>query len=153
MTRFAIAVAVVVFCAPICARAGSNNADFRCQSTQGKAKVTLEGNIPGDFASFELRLSGPTGTSTMSDRDDRISVIENFAKGVFTIAVTRADDRNLLLYAVPSTVKRTGGPNGETKATFSAVLLEAPKPGYSGPVAYDSVLRNVKLSCTYEYSI
>jgi len=116
-------------------------------------KVTLDGDIPGDFASFELRLSNSAGTVTVSDREERISVIENFAKGVFTIAVTRADDRGLSLYALPDTIKRSVGPNGETRAKFAAVLVNAPKPGYVGPVNYDSMLRDIRLTCAYEYSI
>lgn len=153
MFRFVIAAALVSSCMASTARAGANNADFHCVSTQGKTKVTLDGNIPGDFASFELRLSDSVGTTVMSDQRERISVVENFAKGVFTIAVTREDGRNLLLYALPATVKRSVGPDGESRARFSAVLLEAPKPGYEGPASYETTLRNVSLSCTYEYSI
>jgi hypothetical protein len=154
MARIAILVVLIALCmAPTAAHAGANNADFHCTSIPGAPKITLDGNIPGDFASFELQLSNSAGTTTMSDRDERISVIQDFGKGVFTIAVTRADDRNLLLYALPATVKRSVGPNGETRAKFSAVILEAPKPGYSGPVNYESILRDVRLSCTYEYSI
>ena len=153
MSRYIIAAALSASCLASTARAGANNADFHCVSTQGKAKVTLDGNIPGDFASFELRLSDSVGATVMTDRHERISVVENFAKGVFTIAVTREDGRNLLLYALPATVKRSVGSGGESRARFSAVLLEAPKPGYEGPASYETTLRDVSLSCTYEYSI
>ena len=135
------------------AQAGAANADFHCTSAPGAPKLALEGNIPGDFASFELRLSSETATETMTDADERISVIENFAKGVFTVAVTRADDRNLLLYALPTTIKLTRGPNREVRASFSAMLLQAPKPGHLGPQTYESTLRDVPLTCTYVHSI
>ena len=135
------------------ALAGAASADFHCTSAPGAPKLSLDGNIPGGFASFELRLSSETATETMTDGDERISVIENFAKGVFTVAVTRSDDRNLLLYALPTTIKRTRGPNREVRASFSAMLLQAPKPGHLGPQRYESTLRDVPLTCTYVHSI
>ena len=133
--------------------AGTANADFHCASAPGASKLTLDGNIPGDFASFELRLSNEHATETMTDEDGRISVIENFAQGVFTVAVTGSDDRNLLLYALPATIKHTSGPNREVRASFSAMLLQAPKPGHLGPQTYESTLRDAPMSCTYAHSI
>lgn len=154
MVRIVFATAVCALClASPDARAGAANAQLHCVSPSGDARIALAGDIPGDFASFELRLSDATATTTMSDRDERISVIENFAKGVFTIAGTRSDDRNLLLYALPASIKRILGPNREFRAKFSAVLLEAPRPGRAGPVSHDSTLRNIRLSCAYEYAI
>lgn len=154
MTRIAVSAFFLGLCfAPSEGLAGSNNADFHCTSSPGSAKLALDGNIPGDFASFELRLSNSAGTTTMSDHNERISVIENFEKGVFSIAVTSADYRNLLLYAIPATIKHSAGPYGESKARFSAVILEAPEPGNVGPVNSESTLRNIRLSCTYDYAI
>lgn len=89
----------------------------------------------------------------MSDNNETINVITDFSKGVFTVAVTLKDTRQLLLYAIPSTVKTQSGANGLIKARFDAILLEAPKPGYEGEVTYNSLIHKVPLACTYKYSI
>ena len=149
----AIAASLVVLLWSSAVHAGAANADFHCTSAAGAPKLTLDGDIPGDFASFELRLSSQAATATMTDREERISVVENFAKGVFSIAVTKADDRNLLLYALPATVKHSRGPNSEVRAHFSAVLLQAPRPGHVGAATNESTLRNIPMTCTYVHYI
>ena len=89
----------------------------------------------------------------MADNNGTINVITAFDKGVFTIAVSLKDTRNLLLYAIPKTVKAHGGSRREVKARFEAILLEAPKPGYKGPVNYDSIVEDVPLTCSFEHAI
>jgi hypothetical protein len=79
--------------------------------------------------------------------------VEGFENKVFTITVARKDGRNLILYAIPrAIIYKTRWHT--THARFNAVLMEAPKPGYSGPsYIYDSMIREVKMVCTYDYEI
>jgi hypothetical protein len=155
MTRIPVILALALLCvASSNAIAGAANATFRCDSAPDRgSKVTIEGTIPGDFAEFELRLIDSNGSIAMSDSRETISVITDFANGVFTLSVARGDQRNLSLYALPKTVKHSRGASRETVATFTAVLVEAPKPGYVGPVNYDAMIRNVRMSCKFSHSI
>jgi hypothetical protein len=134
--------------------AGASNATLECNPKSAQSSTTLTGSIPGDFAEFSLQLKNKNGVVNMSENNETINVIADFKKGVFTVAVTLKDTRNLLLYAIPNTVKtQSGGANRQIRARFDAILLEAPKPGYNGEVTYDSLIRKVPLACTYEYEI
>ena len=152
MGRTAFVVSCAIFLLPGIVLAGASNATIECNTKYGKSGITLSGSIPGDFAEFELRIKNANGVFDMADNNGTINVITAFDHGVFTIAVTMKDTRNLLLYAIPKTVKAQGGNSREVKARFDAILLEAPKPGYKGPVNYDSVVRDVPLNCSFEHA-
>jgi hypothetical protein len=139
--------------APSRAEAGAANATLRCEGKDGKAAVKLEGEIPGDFAEFQLTLSRGKDSLELSEASDEIHVVEAFADKAFSFVVTRKDGRHLKLYARPATVKPSKGAHDAVDASFEAVLLEGPKPGHSGPVDYEAFVRNVKLRCQYHYSI
>lgn len=139
--------------APAPVRAGAANATLRCEGRDGKAAVKLEGEIPGDFAEFQLTLSRGKDKLELSEASDEIHVVEAFADKAFSLVVTRKDGRHLKLYARPATVKPSKGAHDAVDARFEAVLLEGPKPGHSGPVNYEAFVRNVKLRCEYHYAI
>lgn len=135
--------------------AGSGPARISCKSISKKGRtITLKGFIPATEFGFDLVLSDGTSNISMTeDAEDKIYVVEGFENKVFTITVARKDGRNLILYAIPRTIiYKTRWHT--THARFNAVLMEAPKPGYSGPsYIYDSMIREVKMVCTYDYEI
>jgi len=136
---------------PLLCSAEASNAKLSCKSTTTNGNnITLNGMIPGDFAEFYLELKMGGKVIFMNDNKDSIYVITDFDQQVFTVAVGRQDGRDLLFYAVPNTLK-TKGNKQYVKATFAAVLMEGPKPGYKGPVTYHAMLHNVKMQCIYEY--
>jgi hypothetical protein len=100
-----------------------------------------------------LKLEVGGNSIVMSYPDDKIEVVTELSKGVFTLAVAHSDGRALRLYAVPSSVKVKGGSRSLFDATFDALMLEAPRPGYSGPLTAASVLKDVKLTCTLNHHI
>lgn len=148
MRRTAFVVGCAISLLPGIVLAGASDATLECNTKSGKGGITLSGSIPGDFDEFELRLKSANGVFDMDDNNGTINVITAFDKGVFTIAVSlKEDTRNLLLYAIPKTVKAHGGSRRLVKARFEAILLEAPKPGY------DSIVEDVPLTCSFEHDI
>lgn len=134
--------------------AGSNAARISCKSISKNGRaITLKGVIPATEFAFDLVLSdGRSNISMTEDAQDNIYVIEAFEHNVFTITVARKDRRHLLLYAIPKTIIAKKGPH-VIHAKFNAILMEAPKPGYSDPNLYDSFFHEVKMVCTYDYEI
>jgi hypothetical protein len=138
---------------PSLALAGEANAQLSCVSTASKlGSVKLSGSIPGDFAEFSLVLTNKDGAITLDDSKATISVIEDFKNRVFTVSVT-GKQHSLLLYALPKTILSKNDAENGLKVRFAGVLREAPKPGYQGSSAYESLLRDVPISCVYRYSI
>jgi hypothetical protein len=148
-----LVAAIVLSLSSSAVLAGANNAELQCNAVS-HGGLSLKGSIPGDFAEFDLTLKGPKGSISMSDKtNDKISVIDVFKHGVFTLDISQSAGRGLVLYAIPRTVKYVGGANREKKAAFDAVLMAAPIPGYSGPDNYDSWLHDVPFKCKYSFSI
>jgi hypothetical protein len=138
--------------------AGSNNASLECVATSKNGSgLKLSGSIPVDEAWFKLKLSNKHGEIVLSDPKEKIVVITAFKKSVFTMSVILADSRELILYAIPASVKAQGGDSREVKANFDAILLAAPRPGYVGEVnynsIYDSIIRNVPMRCSFQHSV
>lgn len=152
MTKVYLAVFVLLF-SPTHALAGASNADLRCNERSPKdSGTTISGSIPGDYAEFDLKLESAGESILMTEGKEAISVITNFSHRVFTLAVLFPDSRSLKLYAIPKSVRAKGGASREVTATFDAILVEAPKPGYTGPPYYDSLIRDISLSCTFEHA-
>lgn len=148
------AVTAVLGLNPALVIAGAGNAELHCKAkTSGYVGMTISGSIPGDLAEFDLQIKSASGVVVMTNAKEKISVITAFDQGVFTVAVTLPDSRDLLLYAVPKTVKSQGGSRREVTASFDAMLIEGPKPGYKGPVNYESMIRDVLFRCTFEHSV
>lgn len=154
LRTFTILAGTLLILLPGKAGMGAANAQLECRSVDSKTgTLTLKGSIPGDFAEFRLELENKQGKVVMSDAQDNIHVIEDFKRQVFTMTVARVDGPDLQLYAIPNTIKVRRGANRLVDASFDAILLEAPKPEYDGPVDSESVLRGIKMRCTYKYSI
>jgi hypothetical protein len=133
---------------------GADNAKLDCESaTSSETSTRLSGDVPGDFAEFSLKLEVEGSSILMSSPDDKIEVVTELSKGVFTLTVEHSDRRSLRLYAVPSSVKVKGGSRRLFNATFDAVMLQAPKPGYSGPPTAASLVKDIKLTCTLKHHI
>jgi hypothetical protein len=150
----ALAAAFATLASVPSAFGGADNAKLNCESASSQANpARLSGDVPGDVAEFSLTLDVGGDSIVMSSPDDKIEVVTELSKGVFTLAVAHADGRSLQLYAVPSSVKVKGGSRRLFHATFDAVLLKAPKPGYKGPLMAASMLRDIKLTCTLKHEI
>ena len=149
IVAFLIAFSVMLF--PMLGHTGSSNAKIFCMSNEkSDHSIALSGMIPGDFAEFNLVLKVDGESTLMSNKQDSIFVINNFAQKVFTIAIGRKEGVDLLFYAIPSTLKYKEN-NQRINAAFSAIIVEVSQPGH-GAVTYQSILYNVKMRCTYEYS-
>ena len=74
--------------------AGASNAKLSCQATNaGGSGITLEGEIPGDFAEFNLTLVNRNGALKYSDADGTATTVIAFSQGVFTLALQLNDGR------------------------------------------------------------
>ena len=146
--------------------AGAAPAVLSCKSVgQAGGGITLSGKIPGDYEIFDIKIKRGKKESEMKSlsaiegdldpavktkleedgviaADRVITVVEDFARGVFTMALRRGESYDLRLYALPSTVRSRISPNS-TKATFEGILLEG-DTGASKPV---------RMRCTYDHSI
>jgi hypothetical protein len=134
--------------------AGASNATLSCQATNaGGSGITLEGEIPGDFAEFNLTLSNRNGTLKYSDADGTATTVIAFSTGVFTLALQLNDGTELVLYAIPKTVKAKGGDARLVEASFDALLLRAPRPGFDPKATLDAYVRNVPMRCQFQHSV
>lgn len=107
--------------------AGASNADLKCQA-RGFA---IEGNIPGDFAEFDLTVNkaGRTGrlasvlnqSNGQTEENAKITVVQELRDGVWTLSSARlGDDYGFLqMHALPKTVKMKPTSNGY-RASFQA---------------------------------
>ena len=145
---------------------GAAPALLSCKSiTQTGGGITLSGKIPGDYEIFDIKIKRGKKESAMKSSNaiegdldpavktkleedgviaaDRvITVVEDLARGVFTMALRRGETYDLRLYALPTTVRSRIGPNS-TKATFEGILLE-------GDVGAN---KPVRVRCSYDHSI
>ena len=147
------------------AAVGSAPAVLTCKSLAKAGGLILSGKIPGDYEIFDIKIKkGKEEYEIKSlnaiDRDldpelrakleedgvianDRvITVVEDFKRGVFTMALRRGESYDLRLYALPATIRTRISPNSK-KAAFDAVLLE-------GDIGYS---KSVRVQCTYDHSI
>lgn len=148
------------------ASAGSAPGILKCKSL-GRPAVTLEGQVPGDYEVFDLTVKRAGSAYALKsvynldqevDSEERakleeegviakdrvITLVEDFRRGIFTMALRRMDVYDLRLYAVPGTVRSNITPNSK-KASFDAMLLE-------GDI-YPNWNKAVKMRCTFDHSI
>ena len=166
----AVLVTTVTLAPPRLVAAGSALARLTCTSLPSRqGVVTLHGDIPGDYDTFDLRIKKGKAenrlTNNKSDLDEEqvakleetgeydkgreISVVRDFSRGVFTLALRSPGRYDLRLYAVPRTVSILKSTSSSMKVTFEAVLLEAPIPDESR--SHDNV--PIRMRCTYDYAI
>ncbi len=95
---------------PVLLHAGASNAELSCVATNTSGSgITLKGDIPGDTAEFNLTLTNRHGARVWSDADGSAHSVIAFSKGVFTLTLQFNDGAELVLYAIPNTVKAKGG--------------------------------------------
>lgn len=142
------------------AAAGASNAELKCSALAGpKSKLpllTLEGEVPGDFAEFTLTIAQGEWSIALGDqngRSDRVHVVESWSNRVFTLVVSGQDPlHDLKLYAVPSSVGVTRIPGGR-KVKFNAIGEQVPIPGFTGTVSHAAYHHDLKLKCTWQLTI
>ena len=134
--------------------AGASNATLNCKATNtGGSGITLDGEIPGDFAEFNLTLANRNGALKYSDADGTATTVTAFSQGVFTLKLQLNDGAELVLYAIPKTVKAKGGDARLVDASFDALLMRAPRPGYDPKSTLDAYVRNVPMRCQFHHSV
>jgi hypothetical protein len=105
------------------AHAGATNIVLDCKTADGK--VALTGDVPGDMADFSLEATLPKAYGKLisawdeNQKDNpnsgRVSVIEDFKNGVFTVyseSTSKNSDLTIRLYAFPKSVKMKPLPYG-----------------------------------------
>lgn len=153
IARFGIGtlLAISVFAGQ--AQAGGSNAELRCVSKN--QKVTVSGSIPGDFAEFRLAFRENSATMTMTDgpekeRGDRIFVLEDFKRGVFSVAVALPEGLEFKLYGIPQSVRKAGK---RTTKRFQAILLTAPRPSLRAWNDANAYFHQLPMSCSHKYEL
>lgn len=166
-----IALAVLVsfvFSRPV--TAGSGPGVITCKSiARAGAATTLSGEIPGDYEVFDLKIRKGNDEYSMKslgkvdrdlDADERtrleengviardriITIVEDFKRGVFSLALRRSEGYDLRLYALPGTVRSRITSNSK-KASFDAMLLQ------SGSDVYPDWNKAIRMRCTFDHSI
>ena len=148
------------------ASAGSAPGILKCVSIGAtRPAVILSGQVPGDYEIFDLRVKrGNEEYSIKSsnaidhdmDPEERnkleengvvssgrvITLVEDFKRGVFTVALRTPDQYDLRLYALPGTIRSRITPNSK-KASFEAIVIEGEVPG----------ARPLRMRCTFDHSI
>ena len=146
--------------------AGSAPGILKCTSIgTTRPAVKLSGEVPGDYEVFDLTVShgsekyslkstnaidsemGPEERSKLEEdgvvaNGRVIALVEDFKRGVFTIALRTPGQYDLRLYALPQTIRSRITPNSK-KASFEAMLLEGEVPGG----------KPIRVRCTFDHSI
>ena len=129
---------------------GTAPSHLSCKSTnKGKPTVVLKGVIPVRGDDINLTLSLGASKLLIEEWESMPHVIEALDNRVFSFVIRRKDERNLVFYALPRTVKAKKG-SRSIHARFEAMLVKAPKPGYVGPVSDKAMIRNIRMSCIYD---
>ena len=150
--KFLFVLSLIAFATHL--HAGASNASLSCQATNaGGSGITLDGEIPGDFAEFNLTLANRNGVLKYSDTDGTVTTVIAFSKGVFTLKLQLNNGTELALYAIPKTVTAKGGDARLVDASFDALLMHAPRPGYDPKSNLDAYVRNVPMRCRFHHSV
>jgi hypothetical protein len=163
-------VMTVTLAPPRPVAAGAALARLTCTSLPSRqGVVTIDGEIPGDYDTFDLKIKKGKAENRLTndkgdldeeqvakleesgeyDKERLVSLMEDFRRGVFTLALRSSGRYDLRLYAVPRTVRVLESTSNSMKATFEAMLLEAPIPNESR--SHDLV--PIRMRCTYDYAI
>jgi hypothetical protein len=163
-------VTTVTLAPPRPVAAGAALASLTCTSLPGRqGVVTIHGEIPGDYDTFDLKIKKGKAENRLTndkgdldeeqvakleetgeyDKERVVSIIKDFRRGVFTLALRSSGRYDLRLYAVPRTVRVLESTSSSTKAAFEAMLMEAPIPNESRSHATVPI----RMRCTYDYAI
>jgi hypothetical protein len=137
-----------VFLASLTAAGATGPASLSCKSPGKKeGGLTLRGLIPATQPALQLTLAEGSGTLTFNaEHGDQAHVVEAWDDRVFTLTVTRKEGGELVLYAVPKSIRARRDPYA-VHATFDAVLVRSPRPGGGASVT------NGRLVCLYDYEV
>jgi hypothetical protein len=143
---------------------GSAPGVISCKAiARGRGPISIEGQIPGDYEIFDLKIKSLDDEHLLKslntiDRDidpaertkleeagvianDRsIMIVEDFNRGIFTLALRRAEGYDLRLYALPATIRVQIKPNSK-KASFDAMVLEGDNR------------KAIRMRCRFDHSI
>jgi hypothetical protein len=135
--------------------AGMANATLKCKPRDSAAApLSLSGDIPGDETFFSLRLQAGADRIDYASEADRIDVVEDLDYGVFTLTIFRATDVDLVLHALPKSVRKGKAADGRERFEFNAILQRAPKPGAQPDADYDDAdFHDLVLRCTHDYGV
>lgn len=140
-----IVSAIVLAFLPSAALAGALNANLHCQGEKAGSKVLLSGSIPGDLPEFGINLQYKEKNLIVESDQGRINTVTAFSKGVFVVTVALKNGSDLQLYALPKSISYKGSHStGNIKASFKAILSEAPEP-------FGPTLNDTELTCSYGY--
>jgi hypothetical protein len=132
--------------------AGASNAGINCKSADG---LTLTGNIPGDFAEFDVTIRQADKSSRVYSLTNQktgqlegngtATAVQSLKDGVYTITINRESPSHgfIEMFAIPKTVVFKSVSGGYT-ATFSAKL--------SFRLFSDDIVDKT-VQCTMKYSI
>jgi hypothetical protein len=138
----------VVFLASLTAAGATGPASLSCKSPGHKeGALTLRGLIPATQPALDLTLAQGADTLTFSaEHGDQVRVVEAFDRRLFTLTVTPKEGGELVLRAVPRSIRTRRDPYA-VHATFDAVLVHSPRPGGGASVT------NGHLTCLYDYEV
>lgn len=140
-TKFAIFSLCLGF--SFAALAGATNDDIKCEAN---GKTVLSGDVPGDFASFDVTLTSAGGSVALSDVAAKIDVAQYYEDGVWTLNIERSSPYGFLqMHALPKTMIFKRIPNGYT-ASFTA------KAEYNFSEVAAST-QTMTLKCTLRYQL
>lgn len=131
-----IATALIALFMSTYAFAGATNTKLSCASADGK--ITMDGEVPGDFSEFDLtvKIKNETGVeklrlfskidqeTSLLVENGRVAVVEDLEKGVFTVRAEGINQKSygvISLYAIPKTVK-VQDKNGAIQSAFTGHL-------------------------------
>lgn len=118
MKNLILATMALLSMTSVQAFAGASNVFIDCKSADGKAQ--LHGDVPGDFAEFDLdaKAQQPNGTLSISlydrtnqqtgqtEKNGRVAVVDDVDNGVYTIFSEDSEStQQIKLYAIPRTLK------------------------------------------------
>lgn len=139
--------------APTTAHAGAANAELSCTGKKKTDSFSLKGEIPGDFSEFALTMKMGKASDNYDDTKQMIVVFNDFRSKVFAFAVmSNKGEEVIKLYATPKTIKVKSGSHGEMDVRFQGTL-SGRRPGVIQVNSAKDYIHNLKVKCTYHYSI
>lgn len=140
---------------PATALAGSAPAELKCSPLTEGSDMHVEGTVPASEDDFELQVYSRGSRYALTfERYEAISV-ESFEDGVYTLVIrSEKGVQELALYAIPGTFEILEKRPGRLSANFAAGLTAVRPSRWSNPSkSYEDFVHNVKMSCSYRYSI
>lgn len=146
-----ILIFAIVAAFPFSAAAGSNTATLTC--VRAGTAFQFKGTIPATEEGLDLIFTDDAGSLKISADEYDASVVKKFSKGVFQLKIMHLQgEEEISLYSLPSTMRSQDSGNA-TKATFEAVLKNAPAIKPARRDGNRETHEKIRLLCSYSYSI